>query len=123
MGIRQAQIALSLASMARETLTLDVSSQILEAAGVFELEPVAQPNFTYVELGLMSGGTEQSNRAIQLAQGYVGPHQALSWTGRIETGADAYLFANFYSLTTSNYRLSASLAADKPNGGANAVTT
>lgn len=54
---------------------------LLHASCFVDREDTA-PSQTYATLTVLRGGTSKEHRAAMLAQGYIGPNNSISWTGR-----------------------------------------
>ena len=89
----------------RATVTLPLDTGLLIAASVVDVTRLGQPNDTWVELGLMSGGEEQHHRAILLSQDYAGPGALVGWNGVIPLEPDVFLYANVYGSSAGTFNV------------------
>ena len=89
----------------RATVTMPLDKGILIAASVVDITRLGQPNDTWVELGLMSGGEQQHHRAILLSQDYAGPGALVGWTGRIVLEPEIFLYANVYGSSAGTFNV------------------
>lgn len=83
----------------------EIEKSVLSTLTVIDLSDSDSPNSTYVEIGIMSGGTTSQHKIATLASGYVGRGQAVSWTGQIITESEMFAYALVYSTPGGQFRL------------------
>lgn len=89
----------------RATGTLPIDKGSLIAASVVDITKLGQPCDTWVELGIMIGGTQQHHRAIFLSQDYAGPGSLVGWAGSIPLLPEMYLYTNIYGSSAGTFNL------------------
>jgi len=101
------------------TVTIPVERSIIKCASVIDIAASLDPNDTYAELGIMSGGISAQHKVGVLASGYLGQDTPVSWTGSIITEADMYIYARIRSTDGGKFRLTALVTPYKvsPEGG------
>lgn len=93
------------ADRVQATITIPIEGSVLSALSVIDLSNALRPNDAWVELGIMSGGVLPQHKVAALAAGYSAKDSPVSWTGKIITEADMYLYAHIYSGTGGIFRL------------------
>lgn len=86
-------------------VTIPVELKQLATVSVLDNSNALQPNDTWVELGLMSGGITPSHRVATLASGYTGRDNPVSWSGRVIAESDMFIYARITSSTGGDFRL------------------
>ncbi len=89
----------------RKQITIPASKGVLSTLSVIDLSNALQPNDAWIELGIMSGDTNDQNRVATLASGYTGKDTPVSWYGKIILDADMYLYAHVFSSIGGTFRL------------------
>lgn len=89
----------------KTNIFIPVEKSVLSALSVIDLSNAITPNDTWVELGIMSGGTNPEHKVATLAAGYTGKDSPVSWTGKIITEPEMSVYAHIYSTTGGSFRL------------------
>lgn len=87
------------------TGTIDIDGVRIRAATVLNVTPDASEASSFVEIGIMTGGTTQGNRVTLLASGYVGEINPIVWHGDFTGGPNEFLYANIRSSAADSFRL------------------
>lgn len=87
------------------SITNPVERNVLSTLTCTDLSNAQQPNDAYVEIGIMLGGTTPQHKIAALASGYIGRDCPVSWSGKIITESEMFLYAHVYSSTGGSFRL------------------
>lgn len=93
------------AARTRVTATIPVDNVRMKSVSVVNLTNGSSPAFCYVEIGIMSGGTNQENRVTVLTSGYVGEFNPVAWFGDLLGDAAHFVYVNAFSSVAYNLRL------------------
>lgn len=89
---------LTLAATRTQTdLVYSVENGCLETLTAIVVSGNPRRGDTFVQLGLMNGGTSETNKSADLASGYVGAGFSIGWTGCIHLEPDDRIYISGWS--------------------------
>lgn len=92
-----------------EIFTAATSSQTLEALSVRLVIPGTEPNAAKAQIGITQQGAGLPQRLIVLASGWLGPLDAVSWSGSIQLAPDFDLYCALMGTANIEVQLGAIL--------------
>ncbi len=97
------------ASLTREINSLDVGDNTLLSISLVGLTSGTLPNSNWAEIGVLSDGISEAQRAAVLDFGYVDTVNPLAWSGSMPVEGAARIYAVISGIINNQVRLSALL--------------
>jgi hypothetical protein len=97
------------ATRAKTSDTILLQEHMLYSVAVISLTTGIRPQNAWVELGLMVGGTDVSQKFVILSSDYCGQGKPAGWHGKLPILPDTYLYCDIFANSAATYRINAYL--------------
>ena len=93
------------AASVETTVTIDTERAILKGAILFDPLGTQPAGDAWAQIVILDGGNELPVATVQLASGYAGGQNGVSWFGSLPLGPDSHIHARVFSIAGGTYRL------------------
>lgn len=104
MPVSTAEITLTL-SYVPQVVSVPVDNHWVTALTLINLSQDASPVEAWASIGFAQNQPSLQNTIAILAQGYLGTHAALFWTGKLIADPDTFLYAHILGNASHKFRL------------------